>query len=381
MVIVANHPIDMSFWSIPNAFASVFIPIFLYLLFRSREWSCYSSPILRIMVLGTIILTHTITALCMTILLFITWGALSIYRDYHSRADNHVSLLVPIGFMIAMFSWWTYASSTSIGNLADLIKWGFSIDLFLKSPDEFRNYAAVIPLGEQLFNNIGMFLFFAFSFIGIFYMVSRRGSGSSFAMAWMGVAPLAIGFFSLISGHSVIENRWWYFAQILLSIPLAVAIYTVGTWKSKIPLHLCSCIIGFVVALSFLMIMSPPANVDNPLFSPNSLMRYSLTEAELETITTLTDKWDGPIETDAYFVNCLDLQYPQISTFCQHLYSDDYLDLGDRILVVREVIVGRPFKIFSSIYKLDYDLNVKLDGLGFSRIYDSNAGSCYRLVE
>jgi len=114
----------------------------------------------------------------------------------------------------------------------------------VKTPEEFRGYAAVVPLGEQLFNNLGMFLFFAFSFIGVFYMISRRGSSSSFTMAWVGVAPLAIGFFSLISGHSVIEHRWWYFAQILLAIPLAVAVYTVGTWKMKSPKTLyCFCIL------------------------------------------------------------------------------------------------------------------------------------------
>ena len=43
--------------------------------------------------------------------------------------------------------------------------------------------------------------------------------------------------------------------------------------------------------------------------------------------------------------------------------------------MIRDATVGRPFKLFSNIYRLDYDLNVKLDELGFSRIYDSNAGS------
>ena len=46
--------------------------------------------------------------------------------------------------------------------------------------------------------------------------------------------------------------------------------------------------------------------------------------------------------------------------------------------MIRDATVGRPFKLFSNIYRLDYDLNVKLDELGFSRIYDSNAGSGYR---
>lgn len=381
MVIIANNHIFMSYWSIPNGLAAVFIPIALYILFfKFGDRSHFSSAILYLVVTITIILSHTIAALFMAILLFIGWCALVVYRScHHSRLDNYISMTRSVGFMVAMFAWWTYASG-SITSLAKVIAWGFSIDVFTLTPVELRGYGKYIPFNEQLFNNLGMFLFFAFSLIGIFYMISRRGSCSSFAMAWMGISPLAIGFFSLVSAHSVIEDRWFYFAQILLSIPLAVAIYTVGTWKSKRPLHLYSFVFGFVVILSILMIISPAANVDNLSFSPNSHMRYSLTEAELESLKTLTEKWDGPIKTDSYLAGSQVFRYPQVSAFCQQIYSNDYLSLGDHIILVREAIVGRPFKIFSSIYKLDYDLNDKLDGLGFSRVYNSNSVSGYQKV-
>ena len=125
------------------------------------------------------------------------------------------------------------------------------------------------------------------------------------------------------------------------------------------------------------MITSPPANVDNSSFSPNSKMRFSLTEGELESVKTITEKWDGPVKTDEYLAGSQKFQYPQISAFCQQIYSEDYLSLRDGIVLIREAIVGRPFKIFSSIYKLDYDPNDKLDELRFSRIYDSNAVSGY----
>ncbi len=381
MVIIANHHIYMSYWSIPNGFSAVFIPIALYLLFfKFGDRSLPSYALLYILVLATIILTHTITAMCMAILLFVSWGALVIYRAYdHSGKDSNASLMRPIGFTVAMFAWWTFASG-SITTLARLIKWGFNIDVFVETPEEFRGYEAIVPLGEQLFNNLGMFLFFAFSFIGVFYMISQRRSSSSFAMAWVGMAPLAIGFFSLIFGHSVIEHRWWYFAQILLSIPLAVAIYIVGTWKSRGPLHLYSFVFGFVVLLSFLMIASPTANVDNLSFSPNSNMRYTLTEAELESIETLAGKWDGPIKTDVYFAGIQSFQYPQVSSFCQQIYTEDFVSMGDSLILIRKAIIGRPFKIFDSINKLDYDLNERLEEMGFSRIYDSNSGRGYQML-
>lgn len=275
-----------------------------------------------------------------------------------------------------MFAWWTYASG-SIEPLARLIDWGFSVDAFIKTPVEFRDYAVVIPLGEQLFYNLGMYLFFAFSFIGIFYMISRKGSSLSFAMAWVGVTPVAITFFTIISGQSVIEHRWWYFAQILLSIPLAVAIYTAGLWKSKKHPQLCSFVLGFVAILCFLMIMSPQANVDNHIFSPNSSTRAALTESELKSIMTLTSIWDGPIKSDYYLAGHPTIQYPQITAFCENICSENYLALENHMIFVREIIIGKPFKLFSNTYILEYDLNVKLDEFGFSRIYDSSSGSGY----
>ena len=376
MVIIANHHIYMSYWSIPNAFAAVFIPTALYLLFfKLRNRSRLPSAFLCMVVLATIVLTHTVTAMCMAILLFVAWGALVIYWAYHPRADNHVSLIAPIGFTIAMFAWWTYASG-SVGTLADLINWGFSVDYFTSNPEEIRGYATAIPPGEQLFNNLGMFLFFAFSFIGIFYMISRRGGSSSFAMAWVGITPLAIGFFSLITGHSVIEHRWWYFAQILMSIPLAVAIYTVGTWKTRNLKLLCCCVFGLVALLSFLMIMSPVANIDNAMFSPNTNWRATPIASELQAQTIL-DHYDGISKSDIYYASRLSYFGYSTEPFCKEIADRDLASLAGDLVLVRDAVITGPFMFFSGIYKLDYNLSDLIDATDFRRIYDSGSVCAY----
>lgn len=379
IMMTANHHIIMSYWSIPNAFAAVFIPISLYLLLFKCEGNSRSRyTILLTIALASIILTHTISAMCMSILLFVIWGALVAYRFFYLNEQNRISLSVPIGFTIAMLAWWTFISD-SIWALIDLIRSGFSMDFFAVTPEEVRGYSAVIPLGEQFLNTSGMLLFFTFSFIGIFYMISRRGSSSTFAMAWVGINPLAIGFFSLISNHTVIEHRWWYFAQMLMSIPLAMAVCTVGTWKLKKHLSLYSLAIGFVVVLSFLMIISPPANIDNLSFFPNCHMRYAPTEAELQSMTTIMDKWDGPIKTDEYFAGTQKFEHSQVSAFSQQLYIGNYPGLKDHLVVTRKDTICKPFWFLGGIYTLDYNLNEKLETQGFSKIYDSGSGSGYQI--
>lgn len=79
-----------------------------------------------------------------------------------------------------------------------------------------------------------------------------------------------IGFFSLITGFSVIEHRWWYLAQILLAISCGLAIlilYEKINRKQIKYLFLPSV----VIFISFIMIMSPTANIDNHMFVESTL--------------------------------------------------------------------------------------------------------------
>lgn len=376
MVVIANHCISMSYWSIPNSFAAVFIPITLYILLFKAKHNSHDLlyTVLGIVMMGTIILTHTVVAMCMAILLFVVWGALSFFRIYSTKSATAVLLLIPLSFTITMYAWWTYASG-SIRQLGDLIKWGFDIDIFSSTPKEFQSYAAMIPLNEQLFNNLGMFLFFTLSFIGIFYMVSRKGNGLTFAMAGVGLTPLAIGFFSLISGHSVIEHRWWYFAQIFLSIPLAVGLYSLATWKSRKTISVVVILFLLVVPLSFLTIMSPPANVDNHIFSPNSSMTYAFTDSEMKSISTMFDIRTNVIKADEYCAGSQKFVYPDVEPFCNEICTHEVDKLQGNTILIRKNILGVPFKVFSSIYQLDYNLISAIDNAQFSRIYDS--GSVY----
>lgn len=374
LVIIANHHIFMSYWSIPNAFAAIFIPIALYLLFLGFTNDRHPTfIILYAIVSASIILTHTIAAMCMAILLFVVWGALAVYPFSDSTTEIHVPLSVPVSFTIAMLVWWTFVTG-SMEVLIDLIKSAFSIDFFVATPVEFRYL--YMPFGEQVFNSLGEFSFFAFSIIGVLYMISRRGDSPTFALAWAGMTPLAIGFFPVISGLAVIEHRWWYFAQILLSIPLAVSIHTVGTRESKNQASRLRLISGFVVALSFLMIMSPAANMDNTAFSPNTIWRVTIIESELHAQTVL-DHYGGVSRSDVYYSNALGHMGYDTQTFCEEVAARDLQSMGGDLVLVRDTIRRDPFMLFSTPYKLGYDLKDAMNTADFSQIYDSGAVYAY----
>lgn len=387
MVIIANYHIFMSYWSIPNAFAGIFIPIAFYMLFFGlRKSSRFSSILLIVLILSPIILTHTLTAMCMAIILSVAWGSLVIYNNIlvdRPKAEDYLSISIPFGFSIAMFGWWSY-SSRSISTFSDLIRTGFKADFSVTTLDDFLRFASVIPLGEQLFNFAGMFLFFAISFIGIFYMISRKGNESTFAMAWVGLTPLAIGFFSLVTGHSVIEERWYYFAQILLSIPLAVTIYSIGTWKIERPKSVYCFAFGFVVILSFLMIMSPPANIDNHSFSPLTGSTYAYTESEMVASEYFAANANDLLSSDAYyctsssssvFINIYAISPERLRSLDNSLISGEF-DHDGSVKIIRSIWLREPL-IRGASYMVRPDLHETLSESGFNRIYDNPSVSGY----
>jgi hypothetical protein len=389
MVVIANHHIRMTYWSIPNGFAVVFIPIVIYLALSTAKSNPHDiktlfMSIIMILLMVTTILTHSIAAMCMAIVLFVAWGVLTFYRVVYSQTENNLSLLIPSGFTVMMFAWWTYASS-HVRELGELIKWGFSIDYFDKTPDYFYNYAVPIPLGEQIFNNIGIYIFWAISLIGVFYMVSRRGNSSMFLIAAIGVTPLAVTFLSFISATTVIGSRWWYLAQIFLSIPLAVAIYLVATWKSRESLFLYSFVFGFVVILSIFMIMSPPANVDNHILSPVTGSTYAYTQSEMVAGEFFAANAMGMLSSDTNY--CTN---PSSSVFA-HVYGIDrgrLLSLDDSLVsgkfdhdgsvkILRSKWLREPLKRGGLSLPVRPDLDDYLSNLGFNSIYESSTISGY----
>lgn len=382
LVIIANHHIFMSYWSIPNGFGVVFIPIVLYIILsRMRAVpegnSTLSWTIIMLLLMIAIVFTHTIAAVGMAILLIVAWTIMRLYRSVRTGAGNHVALSIPLGFAVMMFTWWAYASG-HIRTLSHLIEWGFSADYFGSSPVEAINYSMSLPLSEELFNNLGMFLFFTLSFIGIFYMIYRRDNSMTFTMSWVMITPLAIGFFSLITGHSVIEHRWWYMAQILLSIPLAIAIILIGSWKSKGVSSANVFATTFIMMLSFLLILSPAANVDYHGISENSVVTYSLDHSELYSRDYIRlHATDYSIMSDQYFYYSQRYHIPSLEKMEWDPTDGMFIEDLDSAFLIRRGIIDEPMKMGETTVTLRYDPNDLMLGPLYHKTYTSNSNNIY----
>jgi hypothetical protein len=407
LLVVADHHIYMSYWSIPNGFAVVFILFLLYLLLKVKMHYPVLTSILSILLMITIILTHPIVSIFTAIILtFYFFGnpTLNIlyskenfdkpliptnysYTHYplvkkwglskFSKKYTSITMTYLILFIVLMVAWWNFISG-HLGILVFLIKNNFNIEIFNGNSILMSEYTTVVPFSERLFDNAGMFLFSALSFVGCFYMISQRyGNHNTFNFAFIGLIPLFLGFFSLISNsHSILEDRWWYFAQILLSIPLALSLTLIASYvKQK---YLSSGLFFFIVLfMSFIMIMNPYANNDNHIFSPNSSITHALTASELQAAKTTSTIWKGTIKTDRYYANSQNFKYGNFEAFCNETYQKNPDNLSNSFVLIRKAIIGKVFNMFLSYVRLDYDPRVLLDEYRFSQIYDCGSVGGY----
>lgn len=384
MLVTANQQIGMSTASIPNAFAAIFIVLVLVLLFKVSSTSPVQARYLAYFFLAAIILTHTVTAACMAVVLFLTWGACRLYDLVREDTDERaypVTLSMASVFLAAVLGWWYFVSG-HIAVLLDLIGQGFGRDYFVSNPAVIDAYPGLVPVSEQVFNNIGMFLFFTLSLVGILYLVARR-ERNGFAFATVGLVLLALGFFPLVTGLSFIEHRWWYFAQILLCIPLAVSLLLVGGLRRARTRGGMVVFTAGISLLVFAMILSPAANNDTHIFSENSAVRTGFTASEMRAIDTVDAMRTGLVWADRYVqvLNYVNFDQGFILPGDDMLIEGTYRSYAADAVLIRECIRDRPIFCYDGMFRLTHDPERTLDSEGYDRVYASGSASLFVLNE
>lgn len=373
---IANHQIYMSYWSIPNGFGTLYILLTLYVLLKLKNDSNLIFAIFSIFLIIPSILTNTIASVFEAIILFVYWLGFNICCLLYSKKKSPISLSYAILYATSMLSWWTFVSG-HILLLSKFLKMGFTTGTFILTPQAMLSrYSHIVPNSEQSFNSSGMFLFFAISFIGCLYMISKSyGNHNTFNFAIIGLTPLFLGFFSIITGHGIMEDRWLYFAEVFLSVPFAVSIFIV---TNSIQHKFLKPSIFFIsmLFLSFLFIVSPVANIDNHLLSPNSSMTQSLQTSELQAVKTISTVWNDTIKTDDYYAGSQSYEY-KCEPFSNELYQNNTDELREDFVLLRKAIIGKPFKSFSTVANWDYNIESRLNKSLFSKTYNSGSVEGY----
>lgn len=372
---IADQHIQFGYWTIPNTMAAILILPIIFILLKVRINKPFIGNLVAMFLMGTLILTHTVTAMCLAILLFVFWlSSLAYARLFDEKMVRSVNWTICVLFSTLMFAYWSYISG-HILTLTNFIKMAFYSPLLdWRYPPLYY-----IPLWEQIFNRLGMFLFFSLSFIGCFYMMSKKFHNNNRVITIIGgMVILCLAFFTRIMMIYIVTHRWYYFSQILLVIPLSLSLFLLnGIFKHRL-------IKGFLMSLSvfilsFLLIMSSTANIDNRLFSSNSGIRYAFTDSELYAMDTISNSWNGTVGTDWLYYYSFHFQFDNDGISIDNsLETGDFTNLQDILIIIREEMMNYPLHGFyrSNIY-IKYNPFLVLEDQNFSRIYNCGSVSGY----
>lgn len=379
---VAPHHILYGYLAYPNTMAATLILPIIFILLKVRKDKPFIGTSVVMFLMGILILTHTVTAMFLAILLFVFWLSFESYnRLFNQETGRSVTWKICILFSTMMLAYWSYISGHII-ILSNLIKLGFHNPLF----EGRYQYLSYIPLQEQIFNNLGLFLFFGLSFIGFFYTISKQfRNRNRFINTIGGMVILCIAFFSFITEKNIIVGRWYYFSQILMAVPLSLSLFFLnGIFKHKFIKGFLMFLLVFT--LSFLFIISTTSNMDNHFFSPNTGIRYGFTKSEIIGASFFARNSLGNISSDFHYIrnpsssifaNYYNVGYNRILSLDDSLNSGNFTRDGS-IKIIRREIVNRPFCTAGGIYRIDYDPNIVLTNSGFNKIYDSYSITAYR---
>ncbi len=373
---VGNEQVHFGIWLIPMTAGALWLLPVIYLLFKTKREKPATAFLLALLLMLSINLTHSIAAVAMALLFLIFLAGFAVHQRMSGEKLNFpVTLTITILFGIGMLSYWMYASEAYFRTAVGLFKWGFSEE-FWGTPAAATSVEYMplhVPASEWMFGTLGIVLFFTVALFGCFYMTGRRfGNAYTFVLAIGGVILLALGYLAPVVDIWIIEERWRYFAQIMMAIPFGVAVLLLfGEMVRKKYVQL-SLIVAFSFGVTFLMVMSPDVNMDNRVFTPNTAIRFAFTESEQQAADTLVTLWAGDIGTD--------LRYGVVGIRRQmdidmSLYSGDYSQYQGELVIIREEISRYVFGIKRGAIKMNYNPYQALEEQGFARIYDCGSVS------
>jgi hypothetical protein len=369
----------------PSVLGFTFVLIALYFLIRNERFITAGMMVFFTFV---IVWTHTVASVAMIIIL-ITGFIASRVRWGDLVSKEKISSLFQIVFFTAVMAGWWSIATFPLAKLTQLIEFGFSRDAFSKGAP----VVTVVPLAESMFNLAGIYIFYAIAFIGVLYFMSNRGTVKSATVSTMGVTFLGIAFFALVGKLGLLQDRWFFYSQMLMVIPLGMTLLLLFNRTSRrkkisnsirrvLPILAVSVI---AASLAFLAILNPLANIDNAMFSPTTTVRNAYTVSELTGASFVSSQPDVTIATDYdfginpgsnVFVNFYKVDGRIVSSLDTAYRNNNWSSNGP-LHVVRTWNADHPFDVAGGTYRLDYDLTYSLYASDLNGVYANGGLSIY----
>lgn len=295
----------------PGSIVFCWFLIILYLLFKDLNNMVKNSAI-KVFLIIVLILTHQLS----TFASFISLVGISIgkrFYEYLYAHGKHIqSILITTStlllFGVALQSYWMYAY---VNIEAGITFFDFAVRPivlalesgdFVSSPSSsvYATYYAQHSTLSNILFHLGYLILLFFAVIGALIWLSPKEIDSKKFVVI--IAPISLYLFiygiPLTGiGNAQLSTRWLGFAYLFLVFLATQGIFAlVGLVKRNGNKVIA---ISFTMLLfTFIMITTPYINGDSPLYCKDRWPRAALMDSELQAAKTITNTYNGTIQTD-----------------------------------------------------------------------------------
>ena len=377
LLCINYHHVRWGFWIIPMTLGLGLTLLILYIADKLNKpaQECMIYAILAVLVSLVIIITHTLTsAVVFGILVLIYLVELAYSTLYTNKQENQITFSFLLIFIVSMLTYWIYTSRFFEVTVADFIGRLFTMEYLIEI------YAVEQGFGAKIMDNVGFFGFYTLAIIGSLYMLNWDIQNKRRFTMVMAGGLLALFIFIAEIGKisTILPHRWFLFVEILLSIPVVMGVCLISHHKNIRITSISFIIVIFIISSS--MMVNSVGNPDGSMQSINSRnIRTALTESEMQSARTISEKYDGSIGVDSYISYFLQARHTPTISIIQSFVDRKYMNISADIILVRKYILNNAFYGHwggrRGITKLTHNPIDDLSRLRYDRMYD--CGSVY----
>ncbi len=374
LVANANWVIFFGEWVIPNGIGATLVLGVALLFIKAYKLRKYWVALPSLVVLVVAFFIHPMVSawvfgaiICFSIPLSIKMGKI-------------VTYVLPC-MAVALTAWWISFANVgylSVGALSGM--WQGLPDSVpagnvsaVSTVGGVENYLSDAHWGELLLNSIGMFVYMGIALVGLLILLKY----SRLHQWWVVfcVAIISLSFVPQIFGYSLIEHRWMYLAEVLGAMPLAVVVANMLLKHYVVTL-------ATVGAMVFFSTIGLPSNTTNRTLSSNQIVRYSLTNKEMQGLDVAMQYNPETIGSDPMYdlyINSDRRFEGNIEWLGDAIVQGKFGDCKSDVILLRDAVYKEPFGWGSgAVYRLRFNPVESAISQGYEDVW--NNGEIHVLV-
>lgn len=367
-------------WSIQpgsTTFGLTLFTIILFLLIRDRGGIRILPIALIILLLLTMVITHTMSAFVMFCLLAFLLIGIYLYRFlYKERVALDPSVVVfglTAMFAVAMLTYWIHAGYMEGRTFFESIIWGL-----YRSLTEEAGFLARTPAPgglDPVLNIAGFVLLYLCATLGCLLWLSRsQQTRTRVSLVITLVLLNAFAFsFPLFGMRHIVPYRWFSFIYVILAVVAAAAMFSVvrNIKHRNVGNLVLACIIAII---SFFMITNDISNMDSPVYAAELNQRIVYSASEMAIATKVNTVYEGTIITDLQFGARVLGTYLGRNNVSSNMLSEEALNSG--LVIWRHVMASRPVQAPRQLILLTQAFEERL-GNSHNLIYSNNTSKAF----